>query len=356
MEGFPEEGRSVNQTLLNRIQKQVILGVPAPESEPADQAAFRAEIAKEFQATSAKGIMLTFPCEWDDEQADLANAGGFFGHDGRPGQRGGSLPRGDAELKPRVIVPVGTAPPGTTSAEMNGKGIKQPSGAPVRGTVIDIDDPKIPDTLYHFTTHARAVEHEGILRARGKGGLGGDSHDQVVSMTTDPEIADSLKNDMQFAARYGKAMMVNPPPPREWNEETKKWEGDRTEWCRNVVSPLLKEKAKQDGWEYDPMTNAVLAPQEYGPRDHMMSYFSAREYRNHDMGDPKPIPAKFRDPLIYADIPDLAKLNPDDIKVVKIPKENLRTGSLLTDFDLDNSFGLKEIRSYGDVQIRTKHG
>jgi len=259
--------------------------------------------------------------------------------------------KSDKILDIKVTVPAGIVPPGTTAAEIGTK-FTQPNGAPIRGTVIAANDIRIPNTLYHFTTHGDAVARSGKLLAGGVGGLGGDRRDQIVSMTTDPEIAYALKNDMIFAAKYGKAVTENPPPPREWNSEKKVWEGDRTEWFNTVVAPLLIQKATEDGFsKFDPHNDALMVPESYGPDDHLRSYFHSRESSNREQG--KETPAKFKNPRIYTETSELAKIDPNDIKVVTIPKKNLDQGQLLTDFDLDNPFGLKEIRSYGDIPLET---
>ena len=59
----------------------------------------------------------------------------------------------------------------------------------------------IPDTLYHATANLPAVEADGVLRARGAGGLGGDKSDRIVSLTTDLPIAERIAEDMRFTRR-----------------------------------------------------------------------------------------------------------------------------------------------------------
>jgi hypothetical protein len=55
-------------------------------------------------------------------------------------------------------------------------------------------------------------------------------------------------------------------------------------------------------------------------------------------------------PLFFSDSEALARIDPSQVGLVSIPRENLRTGALLTDFDLGQNF-LEEVRLYGDVPL-----
>lgn len=213
--------------------------------------------------------------------------------------------------------------------------LSSPSGAPVRGVPISPKDPRIPEIVYHATTNLPAVQSSGYLRAGGEGGLGGDRRDQIVSMTTSKEIAEQIAEDMRFTAelvqKHGKA------PPTKWNDEAEKWEyGDRPAWGAELVADL-QEAAEKDGFKYSPIDLQISS---YGLGDHLRQFFSLRQQKT-----------KKLDPLVYDAEESFAKIKPSDIGIVEIPKKNLATGAMLTDFDLDNPFGLKEIRSYGDVPL-----
>ena len=47
-------------------------------------------------------------------------------------------------------------------------------------------------------------------------------------------------------------------------------------------------------------------------------------------------------------------MKPENVGVVEVPKENLATGAMVTDFDLSKGNFLNEVRVYGDVAIRTE--
>ena len=93
---------------------------------------------------------------------------------------------------------------GKDGKELFSQGIKQSSGAPIRGVVISPDDPIIPDTVYHVTTNLSGVLSSGVLKASGQGGLGGDNKDQIVSMTINKDVADTLKDDLKLSVTVAK--------------------------------------------------------------------------------------------------------------------------------------------------------
>jgi hypothetical protein len=225
---------------------------------------------------------------------------------------------------PKITVPAQTVKPGETAF---GK-VKQVSGAPIRGTAIPWDDPKIPDTVYHMTTNLSDVEKGGMLKARGAGGLGGDAKDAIVSMTIDKNVAEQLSNDMKFtrdlAERLGKAQPT----------------ANRSEWSNKLVE-ALQEQARKEGWEWSkPMGD----PESYDFMDWVRSFYTKREWEKPEL----------RNPVFMGSVEDMLKIDPKNIGVIEIPRANLNTGALITDFDLKSSTGLKEIRMYGDVPIKSR--
>jgi hypothetical protein len=291
---------------------------------------------------------------------------GNFGHAGRPGKQGGSAPRGAAgwgkeagayaDGKPYVGVPTSALADGVKA--MNGEP-SQPTGSPVRGTGISVDDKRIPKVVYHMTTNLPAVQETGALLARGVGGLGGDNSDQIVSMTIDKGIAEGLARDMKFAVEMCRDFYPTEP---DYEASPEEWEA----WTGPVVQRMI-EHAKEEGWDFH-QKNAHniddikdVSKARYGPGDWLRTYFSNRDSAagpkylgNRDKnGNFLSTPGKFRNPLLFTDDKVFAKLDPKKIGIVSIPKKNLKTGALLTNFDLDAApgWGLQEIRLYGDVPL-----
>lgn len=190
-------------------------------------------------------------------------------------------------------------------------------GQTIRGVPIDPDDPSIPEILYHVSVDAPSVRREGTLRARGAGGLGGDSNDAIVSMTVSSETAQQLESDMRLM----------------------------TQISRNVDNPdeyirLLKDDMSKYGATMsDKQEGQIRAALESDPSGAYRMYFVTRES----------VGSKPRDPMFTDNATErFAEMDPDSIGIVQIPKENLKTGAMVTNFDVGEG-ALDEIRIYGDV-------
>jgi len=247
-------------------------------------------------------------------------------------------------VEPRIIVPAEAGEGVTTSSDWNG-GVRawaQINGATVRGVPIDVDDERVPDVLYHATTNLPAVQRSGMLRAGGVGGLGGDNRDNIVSLTISRPIADGIARDLRTAidvARIPEPATVQVP-----------WEDSRgrthysTEWAdpeeyqryREAVITRLQAQARTEGWTWDA---EHISPTAAG-RDIFSTYFQVRSYQT-----------DLKNPLIYTELDALRLIDPENIGVVEVPRDALRTGALLTDLDLGRNH-LEEIRSYGDVPLQ----
>jgi hypothetical protein len=229
--------------------------------------------------------------------------------------------------------------------------VREQTGQLVRGTVLDPYDPRIPDTLYHATTDLPTVFADGFLRARGAGGLGGDESDKIASLTTNPEIAARIAADMRLLGRLHRE--VGPAPPMTWDAEAKEWDyGERPEWGKKVRN-FLRDEAERQGFEFgvvDP-TNEQSAPfwehmEQSGDMSVWMNqWFASRETKT-----------GAQNPIIFRTDETAALLDPDRIGVVEVPREALRSGALVMDFDWSRGRGLDEIRVYGDVAVLRPDG
>ena len=242
-----------------------------------------------------------------------------------------------AAYRQRVVVP---PQPHLHGREIVNMELTQPSGSPVRGKPIDARDPSIPERVYHVTTNLPAVRLSEHLRAGGEGGLGGDAKDQVVSMTTDPEIAHHLEHDIKFMAKMHHKH--GPDPDVDFNHETKEWEGSNPERGKRIFDDF-QEEGKRTGTAIPDIYDDKSIHRTYGLRDYARVFYNERSSVTGKQG------RRIRNPLFFG---DLSHVNPDHVGVVTIPKKNLAgSGSLITDFDRDNPHGLSEIRAYGDVPL-----
>lgn len=193
----------------------------------------------------------------------------------------------------------------------------------LRGTPISPDDPSIPETIFHVSPKAQAILSEGTLRARGSGGLGGDDRDRIVSFTTNREVAEQLSSDMKFFAQYAK-LSGKPDSVEE-------------------IIEIIKEDADKYGFNISEST--LNSFREYIRRgDPPNFYFVSRS-----------IATDTPDPHFQSDAMSVwSMLDPEDVYIIEVPKENLNTGAMVTNFDVGTPGGLDEIRVYGDVNVEAE--
>ncbi len=239
------------------------------------------------------------------------------------------------ETRGNIHVPASAA---SEVAEARAHGDLTPriNGQTIRGEPISPKDGRIPDTVYHVSPAAAAIVKDGTIRAGGKGGLGGTDRDQIVSMTTNPEVAENLKSSMQTLADVARSV----PPDPGYKQE------GRSEWGEQVLD-RLRDHAKREGWEYKAGTPEQLSVMQknYSLGDWSTHYFNERASAN-------PGSKRFQNPIFFGvKQEDWAKLDPKEIGIVPVPKASLDNGALLTDFDLSEKHGLTEIRSYGDIKL-----
>ncbi len=299
-----------------------------------------------------------------DEPVSVQRHGKHVGQAGVEGQRGGSASgfthegaspeAGKGEAGLYISVPAGAYPPGTRAGNMHD--IRQLSGAPIRGTVMSLDDERIPGTVWHMTTDLKGIMRGDEISASGEGGLGGDSADNIVSMTVKEEVAKQLAEDMKFAARIAKKFN-DTLPEAVYDEKTMGWDfidpetGEKlspdeaaSKYLPQIISDLNELDTSTD-WEFK--GGPVSVDSNYMPKwsatDWLRQYFASRDSQ-----------VDIENPIIFANPEELAALDPDNIGYLGIPKGNLDTGAMLTDFDLGRSTpdsGLHEIRLYGDVPL-----
>lgn len=195
-------------------------------------------------------------------------------------------------------------------------------GSTVRGNPISPDDKRIGKYVYHVTTGLRSIERDGKIVAGGKGGLGGDDRDRIVSLTIDGAIAIEIAKDMSLIREVAAYRL----------------EGDD-------LIKHLKKAAEADGLELsDRKWEEIARYDSQGVAAVVNAYLFARDYAGGR-----------RNPLFFGlkDLIERWRENPPskyDIGIIRIPAKNLKTGAQLTDFDLGSDF-LEEVRLYGDLPI-----
>jgi len=241
----------------------------------------------------------------------------------------------DTEQYLRVVVPDN---PDVHGVEPGIHRLSQPHGPPVRGTPISIYDPRIPDNVYHMTTNAPAVRASRKLIAGGVGGLGGDDRDQIVSLTINKEIAYQLAEDTKLASEVGRMGGGEYKSP------------ERIKASKAIIKRLIQEMEKE-GWDTPTRFREYADDhfeymhESYNAKEWLAQYFTVRASATAKLGKEK------LNPLFFTEPETLAKINPENVDVIEIPKSALRTGAMITDLDLDNPYGLQEIRIYGDVGV-----
>ncbi len=211
--------------------------------------------------------------------------------------------------------------------------VMQPNGSPVRGTPISPSDKIIPNTVFHVTTNLPAILSSGKILAGGKGGLGGDNKDQIVSTTISKSIATQLLRDLKFSAYIARLSKGDVDTP------------ERAASAKVVLGALVNEMRKT-GWGQKDIKSFLEQhsyqhlQKSYRATDYLRSYFM---WRIRILGKINPI--------IFSDDAQLKAINPKNMGVVHVPKSSLLTGAMVTNFDIGNKGGLEELRIYGDVPV-----
>lgn len=202
-------------------------------------------------------------------------------------------------------------------------------GTILRGTPIAWDDPRIPETVYHVTPAFRQIMADGVIRAGGVGGLGGDQQDQIVSMTISREVAEQLLSDMRLMRAFGRAKTVD--------EKLEVMLADARKWGVTLSDEDINGVGGLRYYLNDLATSSTA--------------LNAYWYKRDSRGGP-------RNPVVFdltGQVYGLSQLDEEDFGIVEIPRERLNNGAMITDFDLGQGF-LEEVRSYGDVSIEPDDG
>jgi len=273
------------------------------------------------------------PDEYDDdpEPKSLGGPGsGNFGHAGRPGEIGGSAlaAEGNRIFKTRDDLKLNKGWYG----EKDYYTWKDKPGMMVTGRVLD--KAELPDTLYHVTTNATAVESSGYLRGQNADvGLGGGQEDGV-SFTTDLTDAKVIQRELRRAVEIAQQKHTIESLDRfarEDEQEAGMAEGSlndavnyaRRNWDVNITSPVYDSEQKK----------ASLL------EDVFKMYLQIRG----NSKDPL-----LKNPMLFGRQEHLRNLDPNNIRTLHVPKSGIPDRALVTSGSDDF---LHEVRVYSDVPV-----
>lgn len=194
---------------------------------------------------------------------------------------------------------------------------------------------EVPNEIYHVTTNAPAVNQSGVLRVSGgqNQGVGGISGRGAVSFTVSPQVAESLAQDLKVFAELKN--LETPEQTLDYFRNLLRSEGldDNAinSWFDTwgVTRPDVLELYSKPG------KGPAFAKHIFTNYDHSRRYWSDRP-PSIIIGDP--------------DSPYWRTVSPEDIGIVRVPKNNLPQEALIMDYDLGQG-SLEEIQVYGDVPL-----
>lgn len=219
----------------------------------------------------------------------------------------------------------------------------------------------LPETLYHVTTDAPAVEASGVLLGQlGDTGLGGGQA-PGVSMTSSKESAHIIQRELKRSVQIARGE-ANEKIFAFWaradEEEARLPKGSlqyaadqaMEAWDANQ-HPLKKKYVQGQGYIDEPPT-----PEEHERirrsllKDAFNSYLWARETASEKANAGKPVPL-LKNPILFGRQEHLAKLKPENIQTLEIPSAQIPIGALIT---TGSDAFLHEVRAYSDVPLRKK--
>lgn len=293
----------------------------------------------------------------------------------------------------RIVVP--------DSPELYGKPVTemlQPSGVPIPGSPISLDDAKIPETLYHVSPNKSLSNTAGTIRSYGGdweglyGGapyesvsrfgrtrtvptglrgaelvdlsrrrttLGGDPRDEGISFITDKEVAEQLVKDfklVQEISGFRQRNIGRMGGTMNFPESGLTLPMNTRTVAAQILSRLVRLSARE-GWDEtvqgkqltkmhaDVLSGKTTIPmgRNAPPRDDrywLNQYFALREAAT-----------GARNPVKTLQLESLQGWNAPDPGIIEVSRNALRTGAMVTDIDIGLG-GLDELRIYGDVPLR----
>lgn len=238
----------------------------------------------------------------------------------------------------------------------------QPTGRLLTGEPIPRE--QIPETLYHVTTNAPAVESSGVLLGLlESGGLGGGQA-QGVSFTSSKEDAVVIQRELRRAVLIARGD-VDFDVLEQWARQDELMAG----LPEGALNPVLKEvtqfvEGNRHSLEHTFVWDKKLPDEQrgwVGPitpeererkrrsllKDALNSYLMSRE-RVASEAAGKPVPT-LKNPILFGRQEQLAKLDPENIQILETSREDIPAEALVT---TGSDKFLHEVRVYADVPRR----
>ena len=284
----------------------------------------------------------------------------FSGHQGRPGQVGGSLPRegsgggggGAVRTKPLQVymTPADIEPYESWGKEKLWR---------LKGSAILIKPPvsvdSLPETLYHVTTRMDAVTNSGYLLGQSDGGgMGGGNGWPGVSFTTVEADAGLMVRELRRTVELQRTKISSiedfDRAISKYVEEDIKTLGDRPgarEAIEKAKSFALESFDANESFYKDRNELSTLAAEEYrNPYLQMRSSATADFYGGYfEANKTNPL----RNPLLMGGNEAYKKIDPSQISIVQVSKSRLPKEALVREGSDDF---LHEIRVHADVALR----
>ena len=292
---------------------------------------------------------------------------GNFGHEGRPGEVGGSA-AGDGggggssqyASSPRVFNTPDEVVKDTSWGETSWRWKNEdgsPSGRLLTGHPIPHDE--LPDVLLHVTTNGPAVMSSGVLLGqRSASGLGGGQADGV-SFTTSETDARVIQRELTRAIRIARGEDTIDDLQRYAREDEEAagmkpgaldgsvraaqdmWDGNKFHLDKTFIWDKDAEGGK-GGWVGPPPSKEE---RERRARSLMKDTFNA--YLNNRGWDHRDVEI-LKNPILFGNQDKLKKLDPKNVQILKVSKKNIPKKALVTS---GSDEFLHEVRVYGDVPV-----
>lgn len=268
---------------------------------------------------------------------------GNFGHAGRPGQVGGSSSEAGAASTVATSEPKIYRTRDDIKEISGGRWQWKNEGFLIHG--VPLEKANLPDTLYHVTTNAKAVEATGHLRGQfSDGGLGG-GQEEGVSFTSSKDDAVVIQRELKRAVEIARGEHSVESIARFAREDEKTAglpEGTLNDAVKNATQMWdgnIDAKSQGERIYGTPEKQQSLLD------DTFKSYLMSRDMAAKKLGKQD----QLKNPILFGDQKKLRLIDPENIRTLHVPTANISDKALITSGS--DSF-LKEVRVFADVPVK----